>query len=72
MILIKRDYEREGVKVVFKGSEADLAIEMNAMLIFMEEHPEILALFAEVSNVRKNKLIEEQIKNDQNNTGNES
>ena len=30
MICVKRDYEREGAKVIIKGDERDLAIEFNA------------------------------------------
>ena len=70
MICVKRDYEREGAKVIIKGDERDLAIEFNALLIQLEESPDLLRLFTKVSNIRMEKL-KELHKNDQNNISNE-
>lgn len=70
MICVKRDYEKEGAKVIIKGDEKDLAIEFNALLIQLEETPDLLKLFVEVSNIRMEKL-KELLKNDQNNISNE-
>lgn len=70
MICVKRDYEREGAKVIIKGDERDLAIEFNAFLIQLEESPDLFRIFKKVVNIRLEKL-EEIHKNDQNNISNE-
>lgn len=70
MICVKRDYEREGAKVIIKGDERDLAIEFNAFLIQLEESPDLFRIFKKVVNIRLEKL-EELYKNDQNNISNE-
>ena len=70
MICVKRDYEREGAKVIIKGDEHDLAIEFNALLIQLEESPDLFHIFKKVVSIRLEKL-EEIHKNDQNNISNE-
>lgn len=70
MICVKRDYEREGAKVIIKGDERDLAIEFNAFLIQLEETPDLFRIFKKVVNIRLEKL-EEIHNNDQNNISNE-
>lgn len=59
MICVKRDYEKNGAKVIIKGDERDLAIELNALLIQLEETPQLLHLFKQITSTRAAKLKEE-------------